>query len=85
MEQRIRAVYNKGVFQPLEAVALNEDQHLMITISDTPHGQEIADYFTPEEWSQAATDCVSLDEVRQALATIPGALSDAIVAMRQER
>ena len=40
---------------------------------------------TPEEWAEAAHDDISLDEVRRALSTIPGSLSEAVIALRQER
>ena len=57
-----------------------------MTISD-PSGvsQNLAGYFTPEEWEAAVHDDISLDEVRRALSTIPGSLSDAVIALRQER
>ena len=59
---------------------------MTVTISDpTNVGQDLAGYFTPEEWSEAVHDDISLDEVRQALSTIPGSLSEAVIALRQER
>jgi hypothetical protein len=48
-------------------------------------GQDIAGYFTPEEWAEAAHDDVSLGEVRRALSTMSGSLSEAVIALRQER
>jgi hypothetical protein len=47
--------------------------------------QELAGYFAPEEWAQAVTDDISLDEVRRALSTISGSLSEAVIALRQVR
>ena len=47
--------------------------------------QDVAGYFTPEEWAEALFDDISLDEVRRALFTISGSLSDAVIALRQER
>jgi hypothetical protein len=47
--------------------------------------QDLAGYFTPEEWATAAKDDISLDDVRRALSTISGSFSEAIVALRQER
>ena len=46
---------------------------------------DLAGYFTPEEWAEAVHDDISLDEVRRALSTIPGSLSEAVIALRQER
>ena len=47
--------------------------------------QDIAGYFTPEEWAEALHDDVSLDEVRRALSTISGSLSEAVIDLREER
>ena len=48
-------------------------------------GQDVAGYFTAEEWAEAAHDDITLDEVRRALSTISGSLSEAVIALRQER
>ncbi len=86
MERRLQAVYTNGVLQPLEALTLKERQEVTVTIIDPGSvGQEVAGYFSPEEWAQAAQDTVSLDEVRRALATISGSLSDTVIAQREER
>ncbi|MEO6760580.1 MAG: antitoxin family protein [Saprospiraceae bacterium] len=86
MERRLQAVYKNGVLQPLEALPLEERQQVTVTIVDPGSiGQEIAGYFSPDEWAQAAQDTVSLDEVRRALATSSGSLSDTVIAQREER
>ena len=86
MEKRFQVVYKDGVLQPLEAVPLEDRQQVTVTIHDpATFGQDLAGYFTPEEWAEAAHDEISLDEVRRALSTISGSLSDAIIALRQER
>ncbi len=86
MERRLQAVYKDGVLQPLEALPLEDKQQVTVTITDpTTVGQDVAGYFSPEEWEEAAHDDVSLDEVRRALSTISGSLSDAVIALRQER
>jgi len=41
-------------------------------------------YFSSEEWEAALRDEISLDEVRQALSSIDGSLSDAVIALREE-
>jgi hypothetical protein len=48
-------------------------------------GQDLAGYFTPDEWAAAIHDDIGLDEVRQALSTITGSLSEAVIELRQER
>jgi predicted DNA-binding antitoxin AbrB/MazE fold protein len=86
MEKRLQAVYKDGVLQPLEALPLEERQQVTVTITaPTTVGQDIAGYFTTEEWAEAAHDDVTLDEVRRALSTISGSLSEAVTALRQER
>jgi predicted DNA-binding antitoxin AbrB/MazE fold protein len=86
MEKRLQAVYKNGVLQPLEAVSLEDEQQVTVTITDpATMGQDVAGYFSPEEWAEAAHDDISLDEVRRALSTISGSLSDAVIALRQER
>jgi predicted DNA-binding antitoxin AbrB/MazE fold protein len=86
MEKRVQAVYRNGVLQPLEAVPLEDQQQVTVTITDPAAvGQDVAGYFSPEEWADAVRDEISLDEVRQALSTISGSLSDAVTALRQER
>jgi len=86
MEKRLQAVYRDGVLRPLESVQLEESQQVSVTIGDpTAVDQDIAGYFTPEEWAEAVHDDISLDEVRRALSTISGSLSEAVIALRQER
>jgi predicted DNA-binding antitoxin AbrB/MazE fold protein len=86
MEKRLQAVYKDGVLQPLETVPLEEGQTATVTISEPSIvSQDLAGYFTPEEWAEAAYDDISLDEVRRALSTISGSLSEAVIALRQER
>ena len=86
MEKTLQAVYQNGVLQPLEALLLEEKQQVTVTVTDSRSvGQDVAGYFSAEEWAAASHDTVSLDEVRQALSTISGSLSDAVIAQRQER
>ena len=86
MDKSLQAVYRDGVLQLLESLPLEESQQVTVTISDPSNaGQDLAGYFTPEEWAEAVHDGISLDEVRRALSTIPGSLSEALIALRQER
>ena len=79
-------MYKDGVLQPLEALTLEERQQVTVTINDgTTADQDVAGYFTPEEWAEAAHDDITLDEVRCALSTISGSLSEAVIDLRQER
>jgi predicted DNA-binding antitoxin AbrB/MazE fold protein len=78
-------VYRGGVLRPLEPLSLQEMQQVTVTISDVPVDDDLAGYFTPEEWSAAARDGITWDEVRQAVSKITGSLSEAVIAQRQER
>lgn len=79
-------MYKDGVLQPLESIPLEERQQVTVIIADpTVVTQDLAGYFTPKEWAEAANDDISLDEVRRALSTISGSLSEAVIALRQER
>jgi predicted DNA-binding antitoxin AbrB/MazE fold protein len=84
MEKRLQAMYKDGVLQPLETVPLEEGWQATVIISE-PNivSQDLAGYFTPEEWAEAVHDDIGLDEVRRALSTISGSLSEAVIALRQ--
>jgi predicted DNA-binding antitoxin AbrB/MazE fold protein len=86
MEKTFEAVYEDGVLRPLETLAISNMQHVLVTLSDVPAtAADVASYFKPEEWEAAKHDDIGLDEVRQALASIPGSLADAVIASREER
>jgi predicted DNA-binding antitoxin AbrB/MazE fold protein len=86
MEKTVQAVYEDGVLRPLEPILLEERQEVTVTISD--QGNIPRDHpllASSEEWANAAGDQVSLDEVRRALATIRGSLSEAVIEERRDR
>lgn len=83
MSQSLQAVYEKGVLRPLEPLALKENQQVTVTVSD----QE-------EDWLDAtflryleaeADESVTLEQVRSALAKIPGSMVDDFRSERDER
>jgi hypothetical protein len=82
----VRKPPKHGALYPLEPLQLQDMQEVTLTITDTSAiDEDLAGYFTPEEWLEAETDTVTWDEGRRALAGIPGSLSDAVSAQRQER
>ena len=86
MEKTVQAVYEDGVLHPLEPLLLGERQEVTVTISDhTDVPQAHPLMVSPDEWADAAEDDTSLDEVRRALATIHGSLSEAVLEERRER
>ena len=86
MEKTVQAVYENGVLHPLEPLLLGERQQVTVTISDridaSPNHPLLV---SPDEWGHAAHDDVGLEEVRRALATIHGSLSEAVLEARRER
>jgi predicted DNA-binding antitoxin AbrB/MazE fold protein len=86
VEKTVQAVYENGALHPLEPLLLGDRQQVTVTISDTsvvsPNNPLIV---SSEEWSDAAGDDIDLDEVRRALSTIRGSLSEAILEERRER
>jgi predicted DNA-binding antitoxin AbrB/MazE fold protein len=81
--QTFDAVYENGVLRPLIPIALSNSQHVQVTIAglDT----DVAAYFDADEWEASKRDTIGLDEVRVALSSIQGSLSDAVIASREER
>jgi len=86
MEKTVQAVYEGGVLRPLEPIPLKDRQEVTVTISD--EGNIPLDHSllaSSEEWATAASDDISLDEVRRALSTIRGSLSETIIDERRDR
>jgi predicted DNA-binding antitoxin AbrB/MazE fold protein len=86
MEKRLQAVYENGVLRPLESLRLSENQRVTVAVYEPAQvAQDVSGYFSTEEWDGAAHDGVTLEEVRCALSTVAGSLSDAVIAQREER
>jgi len=86
MEKTVQAVYEGGSTASSRTIPLAERQEVTITISD--EGNIPRDHpllASPEEWADAAGDPISLDEVRRALSTIHGSLSEAVIEERRDR
>lgn len=87
MHEHIEVVYENGVLRPLGPLPpeLQEHQHLTVTI-DTPGARE--DRLDAACLAAARRDAdpsVSLEEVRNILARVPGTLAQAAIAEREER
>jgi predicted DNA-binding antitoxin AbrB/MazE fold protein len=82
MNKRVEAIYENGVFRPLEPVDLPEHQRVQVTIADEEEWLD-RDYI---EWAASQVqETVSLEAVRQALAKIPGSLTADFIAEREDR
>jgi predicted DNA-binding antitoxin AbrB/MazE fold protein len=83
MPKTIQAVYENGVFHPLEQVSCLEQEHVLLTVEHPAEAEEqVFDRDFLAYCETQADDSASLEEVRQALATIPGSLADDIRAER---
>jgi predicted DNA-binding antitoxin AbrB/MazE fold protein len=88
MRKTLTAVYEQGVFRPLEPPDLPEQQRVTLIISaGSPSSQEEdwLDVECQEECAAEADEHVSLEDMRAALAKIPGSLTADFIAERDER
>ena len=85
MVRKILAVYEDGLLRPLEPLPLAESQRITLTISDAASGHSQPDLEILERVkAEAAAIQVAptIEEVRAALASIPGSLAEEIIAER---
>lgn len=85
MQQKVEAVYENGVFRPLEPVSLKEAEQVTLTISDAAAGRRRRDLDVVERARKEVAACgkiPSIEELRSALAVIPGNLSDDLIRER---
>ena len=86
MEKTLEAVYKDGALHPLDPLQLEEMQRVTVTVHDeSPIDEDLAGYFTPEEWALAAHDTITWTDVQHALSGIKGNLSDTVIEQREER
>jgi predicted DNA-binding antitoxin AbrB/MazE fold protein len=85
MRKNLQAVYEKGVLRPLEPLDLREQQLVTITLTDEAPMEPWLDAEYMAGCAQEADEDVSLEEVRTALAKIPGSLTEDFIAEREDR
>jgi predicted DNA-binding antitoxin AbrB/MazE fold protein len=86
MQKTFEAVYEDGVLRPTQPLSLPDRARVIVTIADAAAiGSDPSVYFSPEEWERAKNDTITLEEVRRALSSMEGSLSDAVIASREER
>ena len=78
-------MYENGVLRPLEPLHLREQQVVTVSIAGEDLPEPWLDTECLDACVRAADDRVGLDEVRAALAKIPGALTDDFRAEREDR
>ena len=77
MVKKIAAIYEGGVFRPLEPLTLPESRRVTITLSEASDADWMDIEFM-EACGVEADSSISLDQVRQALAKICGSMDDAV-------
>jgi predicted DNA-binding antitoxin AbrB/MazE fold protein len=86
MTRTVQAVYENGAFRPLEPVSCQEQERVLLTVADAATAEDpLLDQEFLAYCETQADDSVTLEAVRQALAAIPGSLTDDIRAERDER
>ena len=87
MSQQVEAIYEHGVLRPLHPLTLLESQRVRLTISEIGTSRSQRDLQIVER-ARAETAAVeeipSIEEVRQALQTIPGCMSHDIISDRDD-
>ncbi len=85
MTRTVQAVYENGVFRPLESISCHEHERVILTVESAAIAEEnLLDQEFLTYCATQADDTVSLEAVRQALGKIPGSLTDEIRAQRDE-
>ena len=88
MIQQVDAVYEHGVFRPLEPLSLAESQRVTLTISDPDAGRSRRDLeFLERVRAEVAAmpHPPTLEEVQRALSKIPGSLTEDFITEREDR
>ena len=84
MTRSLQAVYEQGVLRPLEPLPLQEHQQVTVTVSDREEADWLDATFLRYLETQA-DDSVTLEQVRSALAKIPGSMVEDFRRERDER
>jgi predicted DNA-binding antitoxin AbrB/MazE fold protein len=83
MKQKIDAIYENGVLQPLEPLNLPDHERVSVTVESAG----VEDWIDRDamEWAKREGDpSIPLDDVRGRLAKITGSLSELVIAERGE-
>ena len=88
MTRQLEAIFQGGMLRPLQPLDLLEDQKVVVTIATLPLALEEDDFLDIElhRYCEGRADTsITLEQVRRELASIPGSMSDDIIADREER
>jgi predicted DNA-binding antitoxin AbrB/MazE fold protein len=87
IRRTLEAVYENGVLRPLEPLDLDEHQHVAVVVSDLPvtnSTDELLDLDYLRACAREADNNISLEAVREALSSIPEALTADFAAERDD-
>jgi len=85
MHYRVEAIYEDGILRPLEKLSLRPKQRVLLQIDEGPDAAADLEDQAFVNYCRAEGDPnITLEEVRQALAVIPGSLTEACSAERDE-
>ncbi|MBI1914988.1 MAG: antitoxin family protein [Planctomycetes bacterium] len=85
MTRTVAAIYANGAFHPLEPVPCHEQERVFLTVETAAAAEEnLIDQEYHAYCDTQADDTVPLEAVRQALAKIPGSLTEDIRAERDQ-
>jgi predicted DNA-binding antitoxin AbrB/MazE fold protein len=85
MVLNVEAVYENGVLRPLEPLGLSESQRVRIVVSTDAEGRSQRDWEVMERArAEVAAMGISptIEEVRAALAVIPGSMAQVVIDER---
>ena len=85
MTREIEAIYEGGMLRPLDPLPLAEFQRVKLTISDLHGGRSARDVNVIARARAEVADensVPTIEEVRAALASIPGSLSQDVISER---
>jgi predicted DNA-binding antitoxin AbrB/MazE fold protein len=85
MDNIVEAVFEDGVLRPLEKLALRPKQRVALWIDELPdRPEQLEDRGFLEYCREEGDANITLDQVRQALAVIPGSMTADFSAERDE-
>jgi predicted DNA-binding antitoxin AbrB/MazE fold protein len=85
MIRNLQAIYENGVLRPLQPLDLREQQLVMLSISDEAPTEPWLDSEYLAACAHETDEGPTLEEVRTALAKIPGSLTEDFIAEREDR
>jgi predicted DNA-binding antitoxin AbrB/MazE fold protein len=86
MTRSLKAVFEKGVLRPLEPLPLKEHELVTVTVHNGPIASEdLLDTEFIRYCESQADPGATLEQVRSALAKIPGSMAEEIIREREDR